>query len=58
MTKKEKEAIASIRNKGFAVIVWYPEELRGVAPKYVEEGSIQHGHSIIDELATESEEDN
>jgi hypothetical protein len=56
MNKKEKEAIASLRNKGFAVIVWTPEELRGVAPKYVEEGSIEHGYSIIDELATESPE--
>lgn len=43
-----REVLCEMRDAGYAVIVWTPEELQGVAPDYVEERSIELGHEVID----------
>lgn len=47
MTKAEQAAIASLRHKGFAVIVWTPEELEDANPRKVEDRSIELGWDVI-----------
>lgn len=50
----EMSQIAAIRHKGYAVIVWTPEELRGVNPRKVEDRSTELGYEVIDCLATDA----
>jgi hypothetical protein len=56
LTKEEHEFIRNLRSRGFAVIIWTPEELNGANPKYVQDGSIELGWEIINELQAENEE--
>ena len=53
MTPEQIEVLRQLRHEGYAVIVWTPEELCGVRPKYVEEGSISHGYDLIDAMKEE-----
>lgn len=39
-----------IREMGYAVIVWSPEELKNVDPKNMEELSVQYGHEVLADL--------
>ncbi len=56
MTKAEREVIENLRNRGFAIIVWYPDELEGVNPKYVQESGITDGYRVIEALSEKPEE--
>jgi hypothetical protein len=42
--------VRELRHLGYAVIVWTPDELGTCAPKYVEDGSIEHGWQIIEQM--------
>jgi len=42
-----------LRDAGYAVIVWTPEELRGASARRVEDRSIELGWEVIDLLASE-----
>jgi hypothetical protein len=48
--------IEQLRAQGYAVIVWTPEELRGVDPARVEDRSVELGNDIIDTLSPNMEE--
>jgi len=50
LTKEQLETLRQIRDDGYAVIVWTPEELAGVNPGAVEDRSIEVGWDIIDTL--------
>lgn len=50
MTPEELEVIASLRDKGYAVIVWTPEELKEASSQRVEDRSIELGWEIISDL--------
>lgn len=50
MSPEEMEVIAALRNRGFAVVVWTPEELAGVSRKHVEDRSIELGWQVIEDL--------
>lgn len=50
MTPEEIAAIQALRNRGFAVIVWTPEELAGASPNHVEDRSIELGWQVIEDL--------
>lgn len=50
---REWNAIQSLREKGYAITIWNPEELRGANPTYVEERQMEDGWDIISILATE-----
>lgn len=51
MTKTERKAIESLRHKGYAVIVWTPEELEeggeDLSAKMMEDCSIEYGAGLI-----------
>jgi hypothetical protein len=49
LTEQEMATIQSIRNRGFAVIVWTPSELESgdVSPDLLEEHSIEKGWDLI-----------
>lgn len=46
------EALAQLRNQGYAVIVWTPDELGDANPRTVEDRSIELGHEVIRDLQT------
>ena len=49
LTEQEMATIQTIRNRGFAVIVWTPSELESgdVSPDLMEEHSIEKGWDLI-----------
>jgi len=44
------KTIQQLREEGYAIILWTPEELEGVAPKHVEDRSVELGWEIIETL--------
>lgn len=50
MTNEQREAIESLRDEGYAVIVWAPKELGDAPPVRVEDNSIRAGWEIIEQL--------
>lgn len=50
MTPAEREVIAELRSRGFAVIIWTPEELAGASQKHVEDRSVELGFQVIEDL--------
>jgi hypothetical protein len=48
MTVEEAEALRSLRAKGWAVVAFNPDELRGANPNDVEEGLVNAGYDVID----------
>jgi hypothetical protein len=50
MTKDQEKAIEALRDEGYAIIVWTPEELNGVSSVRVEDRSTELGWEIIDDL--------
>jgi hypothetical protein len=42
LTNEEKEMLRALRGRGFAVIVWTPEELGDVPPEDIEDVSISY----------------
>lgn len=55
-TKEEHEFIRSLRSRGFAVIIWSPEELGNASAKLMQTASIELGYEIIDEANLETVE--
>jgi hypothetical protein len=50
MTPEEQAVIAELRNRGFAVIIWTPEELAGANRRHVEDRSVELGWQVIEDL--------
>lgn len=50
MTPEERDVVEKLRHKGFAVIIWTPEELAGVKPRHVEDRSVELGWQVIEDL--------
>jgi hypothetical protein len=46
--KTALDLIASLRNEGWAVILWTPQELDGADPYVVESSSVEHGWVVIE----------
>lgn len=49
-TPEEQQALNALRFRGYAVIVWSPDELAGVDPSKVEDRSIELGWDVIEVL--------
>jgi hypothetical protein len=59
MTQEFDEVVAFMqkyRALGYAVVVFEPEELRGVSPERVEEAMIAEGNDLVDLNGEEDEE--
>ena len=50
MTEKQGKVFAELRNEGYAVIAWTPEELDGVDPRHVAHRLIELGWEVIEDL--------
>ena len=50
LTEQEIDCIRRIRSRGFAVIVWTPEELGAADQGHVEDRSIELGWEVIRDL--------
>lgn len=50
MTPEERAFMAELQSRGFAVIIWTPEELAGASRKHVENRSIELGWQVIEDL--------
>jgi hypothetical protein len=50
MTPEEKAVVSELRSRGYAVIIWTPEELAGASRKHVEDRSVELGWQVIDDL--------
>ena len=50
MTTAERAVIEELRSRGFAVIIWTPEELAGASRKHVEDRSVELGWQVIEDL--------
>lgn len=57
LTKAEYDALQTLRNRGFAVIIWNPDELQDVDPSYMEGLSVEKGWDIIETLCGAADED-
>lgn len=50
MTPEEAAVIDGLKARGFAVIVWTPDELKSANPRRVEDRSIELGWDLIEAL--------
>jgi len=50
MTQEELETVQAMKSRGFAVIIWTPEELGDADADLVEDRSIELGWQIIEDL--------
>ena len=50
MNPQQFKAICTLRDEGYAVILWAPEELGDVSPDTVEDRSIELGWDVITQL--------
>jgi hypothetical protein len=50
MTESELAAIRALRARGYAIVVWTPDELRGANPYIIEDLMIERGAAAIDAL--------
>jgi hypothetical protein len=53
MSKEETKALKSLRNKGYAIAIWYPDEHGLKRPKRLEEEVVQQSWDIIESLKDE-----
>jgi hypothetical protein len=50
MTEEQLKVVRDLRHKGYAVIIWTPEELADVSPRHVEGRLVELGHDVIEDL--------
>jgi hypothetical protein len=50
VTSEEAGVLKALRHKGYAVVIFDPEELQGVKPRYVEDELVNQAWGIIDAL--------
>lgn len=53
MDGDQRQTIEDLRDKGYAICIFTPYELRGASTKHVEDRLVEEGWTIIDCLATE-----
>ena len=57
LTEQEIKVITKLRQQGFAVVLFNPEELEGASPDNVEDRLIELGWDVISVLRTENIEE-
>ena len=50
VTRGEADVLKTLRHKGYAVVIFDPEELQGVKPRSVEEALVTEAWVVIDAL--------
>jgi hypothetical protein len=56
MTESELAALRALSARGYAVVVWTPDELRGADPEQIEQLMIERGAAAIDTLGDDSDD--
>lgn len=51
--ESEQKVLNDLAHKGYAVVVFTPQELEGVRPKYVEDRMVEVGWEVIETLKGE-----
>ena len=57
MTDEEKRVIQSLREQGYAVVVYYPSEIVGVDRSFLEDQIVDAANEIIDNLKGGNDDD-
>ena len=50
VTSEESGVLQGLRHKGYAVVIFDPEELQGVKPRHVEDALVEQAWIVIDAL--------
>lgn len=53
MTSEQKKALQQLREAGYAVITWTPEELANASPRRVEDRCVEAGNDFLDSARTQ-----
>ena len=56
MTESELLALRALSSRGYAVVIWTPDELRGAKPSLIEDLMIERGAAAIDTLCDDSDD--
>lgn len=57
LTADEVSMLRTLRDRGYAVVLFNPYELRGVEQTHLEDALVQHGWDVIGLFATEEPEE-
>ena len=55
MTNEQQRIIHAMRDEGYLVIIWRPEELGDIDVSHVEDMLIERGNDMIEQLQGEDE---
>ena len=55
MKEQYRQAVNAMRDEGYLVIIWTPEELGDIDASHVEDLLIERGNDMIEQLQGESE---
>lgn len=50
MTPEQQKAIDTLRDEGYLVILWTPEELGDIDESHIEDALIERGNEMIEDL--------
>jgi hypothetical protein len=54
MTKDQNETVRTLRDAGYLVIIWAPDELGDIDPRHIEDVLIERGNDMIEQLKGET----
>jgi hypothetical protein len=55
MTESELEALRALTARGYAVVIWTPDELRGADAEQIEQLMIERGANAIEALCDDTD---
>jgi hypothetical protein len=58
MTPAQQQAIDTLRDEGYLVIIWTPEELGDIDASHIEDTLIERGNEMIEDLQQDIATDN
>lgn len=53
MTEAQRHAINSLRDEGYLVLIWTPQELGDIDASHIEDVLIERGNDMIEQLQGE-----
>ena len=56
MTTEQQKTIHALRDAGYLVIIWTPQELDGIDPSHMEDLLIERGNDMIETMQTATDE--
>ena len=56
MTPEQQKTIYALRDAGYLVIIWTPQELDGIDPSHIEDALIERGNDMIEAMQTATDD--